>query len=971
MGTRGLVYIRCRGRYFVYYNQFDSYPEGLGDAIVNEIPEDPEKYQGKSITLSTYLHTAFANNYLEWLRFMRTAYARLVEQFETQVLPVKVQSTREEYSSVALKERYEHSFWAVDDRLELPPLQTVVPELMNAWNIEWAYTLDLDREVLSVDNSLHLYLARLPHSGDWIRYLGVDSRRRRAAGRCTPEGVVANICWKPEVKNASRDRYGHLDIQVAPLGTFYDQEDITDARESLLAATFTRMHNRYRPVLDAYLPEWDPSCFSFREIAFAILSIAAGEMTLECAQSLDQNHKAEGYYLARHDVSPELTAPCYLPTVLPQFLHECHLPGVQSGSAPGGKLYWLRNVLVYLATRLDMVEVEEASITEVVEAGLKQGLKNFHAMVFSILDVVLLRVHVGADGTAHISRSPLTTLIYFDDHNSKFANGPRTRVSPHSPEQGDTRASEEPSNGSRDVEVASPCYSENPTREYIASPTHGDVPGTEDVAASLWESRSSSSDHMEPLLPVHEAPSTEDGHGFSPAHSPVATDGIEDAASSELQEGSQLEYPASGSEYSKNIVYEADYEESVDDGSRQKMRADAFLAVLRFFDSATYQYLKYANSRVFPNEILGAIMKFSDTQTCRALGEVSSYCRRLGNREFRLNDDYAVVGFDIAENSFILEDLHSGKKSNSQMRQFNEESWFPITLKDDEVKLNPVIGIADAARQSILDSVGLVFSEVVQRRPPYEKQIDMPEQMYYDYFGGSRVQKPEFLFDLEEYMYVGSVEDGWGRYIARRYQLSSGLDNPDHLIVHIRGPTFRCLLPPRCRELIVDFTYCNGLYCFLRHVRDESPEEWDLTEKHALRQLQQRENSENLTFTVSARGRPVVVAFSTRTRLFYYVYRHEEAPALGADASSFSHDIAARCTDPDPRRRLVPLLPGGKTIDLKNKDDRDEFESWITIFCGNTGKSTEWDPFTEQQGPLIPNKNVPRSPVHDTDEPFL
>lgn len=243
--------------------------------------------------------------------------------------------------------------------------------------------------------------------------------------------------------------------------------------------------------------------------------------------------------------------------------------------------------------------------------------------------------------------------------------------------------------------------------------------------------------------------------------------------------------------------------------------------------------------------------------------------------------------------------------------------------------------------------------------------------MYYDYIGGSRVPKPELLFDLEEYMYVGSVEDGWGRYIARRYQLSSGLDNPDHLIVHIRGPTFRCLLPPRCRELIVDFTYCNGLYCFLRHVRDESPEEWDLTEKHALRQLQQRENSENLTFTVSARGRPVVVAFSTRTRLFYYVYRHEEAPALGADASSFSRDIAARCTDPDPRRRLVPLLPGGKTIDLKKKDDRDEFESWITIFCGNTGKSTEWDPFTEQQGPLIPNKNVPRSPVHDTDEPFL
>lgn len=47
MGTRGLVFIRCRGKYFVYYNQFDSYPEGLGEAIVQQIPGNPEKYHGR------------------------------------------------------------------------------------------------------------------------------------------------------------------------------------------------------------------------------------------------------------------------------------------------------------------------------------------------------------------------------------------------------------------------------------------------------------------------------------------------------------------------------------------------------------------------------------------------------------------------------------------------------------------------------------------------------------------------------------------------------------------------------------------------------------------------------------------------------------------------------------------------------------------------------------------------------------
>lgn len=48
MGTRGLVFIRCCGRYFVYYNQFDSYPEGLGEQVVAQIPADPDKYRGES-----------------------------------------------------------------------------------------------------------------------------------------------------------------------------------------------------------------------------------------------------------------------------------------------------------------------------------------------------------------------------------------------------------------------------------------------------------------------------------------------------------------------------------------------------------------------------------------------------------------------------------------------------------------------------------------------------------------------------------------------------------------------------------------------------------------------------------------------------------------------------------------------------------------------------------------------------------
>jgi hypothetical protein len=46
MGTRGLRIILFRGRYFIYYNHYDSYLRGLGKELVSSIPTDPERYKG-------------------------------------------------------------------------------------------------------------------------------------------------------------------------------------------------------------------------------------------------------------------------------------------------------------------------------------------------------------------------------------------------------------------------------------------------------------------------------------------------------------------------------------------------------------------------------------------------------------------------------------------------------------------------------------------------------------------------------------------------------------------------------------------------------------------------------------------------------------------------------------------------------------------------------------------------------------
>lgn len=45
IGTRGFQIIKFKGRYWIFYNHWDSFPDGLGNSLVESIPENPEKYQ--------------------------------------------------------------------------------------------------------------------------------------------------------------------------------------------------------------------------------------------------------------------------------------------------------------------------------------------------------------------------------------------------------------------------------------------------------------------------------------------------------------------------------------------------------------------------------------------------------------------------------------------------------------------------------------------------------------------------------------------------------------------------------------------------------------------------------------------------------------------------------------------------------------------------------------------------------------
>lgn len=292
---------------------------------------------------------------------MREIYSCLAQEFEGCHLPV-VANTGQEDAAIPKSEVYSRSYLAIDDRLERPPMLTMSPDHLNDLFIEFTYTLDIDREVFSVDDAAHFNLSKIPRGEQCIKYVDVDEGRRILLPD-TPKEIIANVEWKPDLGGTPQTLPGDYHVKIVTPITSIDSPGAP--RRHLLLAAFLGVLSAYRELLDRYILSWKPDDFSSREIALALLSLAAGEVAFECSRVLDRNKKDEGYFLI-----PDAKLQPQQQKLLPTFLNEIHVPGVESGSAPKETTYWFGNVLVHLMSRLDLVDVEEAAVAEVAKIGL-------------------------------------------------------------------------------------------------------------------------------------------------------------------------------------------------------------------------------------------------------------------------------------------------------------------------------------------------------------------------------------------------------------------------------------------------------------------------------------------------------------------------------------------------------------------------------------------------------------------------
>lgn len=394
MGTRGFRIVKYRGRYWIFYNHWDSYPEGLGKSLVEGIPANPEDYR-------------------KWLQSQREYFAKwdsLLQVFLT-IQPETMHrlSSDEPYVSIF------HD--AFDERLQ----QDAPPYHVTGFNdlfIEWIYTIDLDREIFSVDNGAHFHLDHISRDDKWIKALFHDHEDNRfLLPHLVPAESVATLSLDPP-SFTMLTPYETLQTRlVKPKSLDHiPPSHLTGQRLRWILFDFIQLSQQQD--LSATLLTWQAQDLPFRELVYFILCLATGgeHLTLVDQRRVKKPY-SEGLYLGMmkdddHEGSIELATTLGV---------GYHMDGLPMGSAPHETKYWFEGALICLVPRLNYPGIFEKAIVDAIEYGRANCTKDsFNAVLMSIEHLVLIKSM--PDGS--IDHTEVLPLIPIATHLSK---DPRAR----------------------------------------------------------------------------------------------------------------------------------------------------------------------------------------------------------------------------------------------------------------------------------------------------------------------------------------------------------------------------------------------------------------------------------------------------------------------------------------------------------------------------------------------------------------
>ncbi|EFR02600.1 hypothetical protein MGYG_05597 [Nannizzia gypsea CBS 118893] len=382
MGTRGYRVVRYRGRYFVYYNHLDSYPEHFGKQVVSKVPVDRKEYE-------------------EWLQQERATYERRLVELEEHLC------ITEEQAQILVGDGTGHEDGApgVGSRLRILDTELLTCHFGEASNdlfIEWVYIIDLDQQIFSVNNEVYFRLWNIPRD-TWIEVFYTE---KRSTEKC-PEATLGQFTPSYFTDHAECERYNEVykGYQCSELYSFSGGSNDTIRQVVGLMLYEYLLHPSHSQLWDFY-SQWASSDFAFRELAFAILSLAAGEFCVTDVRKLYGNfyfkHRSHGFMVAKEaDDETE---------IIPILGSGCHTPGTKPGCAPADTMYYFQGILISLVTADALFSDRDAAIAKAVEFGLQSGKKGFDLILFSIKLMIVVKVSMDGDVTSvsHSEVLPLT-----------------------------------------------------------------------------------------------------------------------------------------------------------------------------------------------------------------------------------------------------------------------------------------------------------------------------------------------------------------------------------------------------------------------------------------------------------------------------------------------------------------------------------------------------------------------------------
>lgn len=144
--------------------------------------------------------------------------------------------------------------------------------------------------------------------------------------------------------------------------------------------------------------EWSPASFPFRELVFALVSIASGTARFfsfpECNPRDCRGLYCKSCRLPRScGFLDREWAGSHAPLL--EFGSMSHRPGDAPGVSPPETMYWHEDVLVSLTMTLD-----GAAVTQAVDWGLDQGRRYFQIVVMSLFQAMFADVYFADDDNA-------------------------------------------------------------------------------------------------------------------------------------------------------------------------------------------------------------------------------------------------------------------------------------------------------------------------------------------------------------------------------------------------------------------------------------------------------------------------------------------------------------------------------------------------------------------------------------------